>query len=519
MTTTPLKSSASTSSDVDLVRTRTSRARAGIIMVMIVAILAAAITRDWAMRQRLSVAAVPGTASGSSRSSLGSMNSFSLALLLGGLRGPLVMFLWSTSESQKADKNLEDFDTKVEWIRLLQPEFDTVHIFQVWNKAYNISVQMASLANKYTTILDALEYAKDVLRGRPDNINLTASVAQVYSDKLGNSAEKQYYTRRMRAETAEHQRKQRLDRSDPAWRPVEHDTLLDAQGNLLSAYITPTRQPRAGHTGLFNDGAELQYLKQYQPFPYGVPPMALAYNYYKQAQVLQRESKQKHAQLSDTVIDSRPGLTLKQWAESEGERGRRNELMAYGLPVPTERIEMEAPSIVLPANATPDAARIAEALDAYAVSARVAGDSITEYEDHLRLYPTGETTYESHIDGLIALREMSLADEAYLAAQSKTGQEKADLLAVAATHYRNAADQNYRILLRYYADDQMTAKHYPAGLTRERTKEIPAPELRRVYQQIMNEVKSAPFDPYAEDRAEYEAYINRAEQRLQSIGG
>ncbi len=93
------------------------------------------------------------------------MNSFALALLLGGLRGPLVMVLWSTSENQKVDKNLEDFDTKVEWIRLLQPEFDTVHLFQIWNKAYNISVQMASLPNRYAAILDALDM-KDVDRSR-----------------------------------------------------------------------------------------------------------------------------------------------------------------------------------------------------------------------------------------------------------------------------------------------------------------------------------------------------------------
>ena len=50
------------------------------------------------------------------------------------------MILWTSSESQKNEKDLEGFDTKVEWIRLLQPEFDTVHVFQVWNKAYNISV-------------------------------------------------------------------------------------------------------------------------------------------------------------------------------------------------------------------------------------------------------------------------------------------------------------------------------------------------------------------------------------------
>ena len=39
------------------------------------------------------------------------MNSFALALLLGGLRGPLVMFLWTSSETQKTERNLEDFDT------------------------------------------------------------------------------------------------------------------------------------------------------------------------------------------------------------------------------------------------------------------------------------------------------------------------------------------------------------------------------------------------------------------------
>ena len=65
------------------------------------------------------------------------------------------MYLWSTSETQKIDRDLADFDTKVEWIRLLQPEFDTVHLFQIWNKAYNISVLMASPADKYTTIMQA----------------------------------------------------------------------------------------------------------------------------------------------------------------------------------------------------------------------------------------------------------------------------------------------------------------------------------------------------------------------------
>ena len=63
------------------------------------------------------------------------------------LRGPLVMILWPSAEEQKTEKDLEDFDTKIELIRLLQAEFDTVHLFQIWSKAYNVSAQLASYSN------------------------------------------------------------------------------------------------------------------------------------------------------------------------------------------------------------------------------------------------------------------------------------------------------------------------------------------------------------------------------------
>jgi len=445
------------------------------------------------------------------------MNSFSLALLLGGLRGPLVMFLWSTSESQKADKNLEDFDTKVEWIRLLQPEFDSVHIFQVWNKAYNISVQMATLNNKYTTILDAIEYARQVLAGRPNNINLTVSMAQAYADKLGNSSEKLYYRGRVRAETLPHVLKQRLARNDPAWRPLEHGVILDESSNLLPEFVDPKWEKKSASGVDFNDGSELQYLVPYQPFQFGVSPIAIGYNYYKQAQVMQRFAKQRHTQLSDMVIDSRPGLTLKQWAEEEAERGRRAELRAYGLPLPVDSIDklaLETPSITLPTDREPNQKLIDEALDAYALIPRLADDSIAEYESHLKLYTGNWQTYESHVDTLIAMREMAIGDHDFLAAQFKIGEDRSKLLTSAADHYKKAANQNYRILLRYYADDQMATRHYPNGMNRTQTKELSSDQLRSVYGAIRAEVMNSGMDQYAEDRAEYETFINRAEQRI-----
>ena len=61
---------------------------------------------------------------------------------------------------------------------------------------------MASLSDKYTTILDALEYAASVLRERPDDINMVFQIGSIYFDKLGGSQEKAYYRPRVREDKA-----------------------------------------------------------------------------------------------------------------------------------------------------------------------------------------------------------------------------------------------------------------------------------------------------------------------------
>src|SRR5918993_5574477 len=180
---------------------------------------------------------------------------------------------------------------------MLQPEFDTVHIFQIWNKAYNISVQMASNANKYTTILDAIEYARSVDRERPNNINILYQIGSVYFDKLGGASEKQYYRKRVRDETMARAANPKVNRADPGWRPLKMDPMLDEKGNLL---------PDAKR--------EVPHLEAFQPYPYGLSPQAIGYSYFKRAQELQ-DNGQRHAQISDLVVDSRPGLSLRMWGE------------------------------------------------------------------------------------------------------------------------------------------------------------------------------------------------------------
>lgn len=328
--------------------TRNRGGRVFVAVLLIVSLFATAWTRDLviadhdAIRSRGRLVA----ASAANESSLSSMPSFATALLLGGLRGPLVMILWTSSENQKQQHDLQDFDTKVEWIRLLQPEFDTVHLFQIWNKAYNISVQMASLRNKYVTILDAIDYGQKVEKERPDDLNIITAVAMLYGDKLGTSQEHVYYRARIRRETQtliritfptarvdefkslagkfgwsekdsplesdprnqteqvviepmiarqlqpvftgsgvdySPETRRESQQNDPSWRRVRLDPLLDENGRILPALLVP-RYPRPADldaSAPWYDGSQLQFLKQYEPFPYGLSTLALAYNDYK----------------------------------------------------------------------------------------------------------------------------------------------------------------------------------------------------------------------------------------------
>ena len=498
--------------------------RIGIIVVLIVSLVLAGATRDWAEHLRRSSS--DQFADEATSTSLANMNSFALALLLGGLRGPLVMVLWTQSESLKNERNLEDFDTYVEWIRLLQPEFDTVHIFQVWNKAYNISVQMASLSNKYITILDAIDYARRVLAERPNDINMVYGIASIYFDKLGNSAEKNYYKARVRAESLPHASKQRLAKNDPGWRRLEEDPVLDVHGNILPELLRPryTRPANIPADSEWNYGSDLQYLKQYEPLPYGVSTFGLAYNYHKQAQVLQTVGHLHHANLSELVVDSRPALALKGWSEDEWELGRRIELKAFNITAPQgdERGPLELPTADLAID-TPfsDRAAVEQAVFGYDLAARVSADALTEYERHLRSYTTNFTTYQSHMDAMRSQQPLLRADRDYLKAMlaPASGDQRKALLDAAAKEYREAASKNLDLILHYYLPEEMSAQLLPKGVTRNDTAKLSIEQKLRIFFTMKALLVQRGFDAEAEDRGEYERYVQRCDARISRIEG
>lgn len=517
--------------------------RAPVIAVVVAGLVLSLAARQWALGQR----ARPGTAAAVSASgavdgvSIGRFDSYALALLLGGLRGPLVMVLWTSSEAQKSERNLEDFDTKVEWIRLLQPEFDSVHIFQVWNKAYNISVQMASLANKYVTIIDAIDYAQKVDDERPHNVNVLTAIAQVYFDKLGNSTEKAYYRQRVRAESLP--RPGDAQRQDAGFRRQDKDAVLDERGFLLPQFTTPTlstpvrANDKAPATTAPSplvdqlpavpdvyDGSELQFLKKFEPYPQGISPLAYGYNYYKRAQLLLASGKQKHLQLSDLVIDSRPALSLKTWAEEEWERGRRNEILGYGRKPEIERIPLEPVTAdVTPSTPVVNPKAIDDAIYNYDRTVQLGLAALAEYDRHLANFQQSMMTYRAHQDVIKGYVASSEADRDFLkATKLPAGPERTALLEGARKQYALAADIFALSALRYYSDDSVLAQVLPPSVTKYQLEFDPTRPVGELSSMAIRvdaaiRARSNEYDQYDEDRSEYLTYIRRNALRAASI--
>lgn len=533
----------------------------------------------------------PGSVSVGSQD-FGQFNSYTLGLLLGGLRGPLVMTLWSSSETQKSERNLDDINTKIELIGMLQPEFDTVHLFQIWNKAYNLSVQMSNLPSKYATILDAIEYANKRRGERSQNINLESGVASIYFDKLGNSSEKAYYRERVREETiaplgqvkfvfppdkredfirlardagADSRRytirpeggqqelltaRLRADYADrvipqfkgdrittetiaPRVSSISNrsirtslDPMLDAKGNILPQFATRGQSASTNDLDWRPQDGELSYLVRFEPFPYGVSPYALAYNYYKRSVSLQETLLQKHAQLSERVISSRPALSLKQWSEEELDRGRLAEMAQFGFAAQAETeaaLPYEMPAAALTLEQLSKTPLIEESIYSYNRAADLALKAVSEYDAHIQRYRDDSVTYVSHKAHSKAISELAKADSLYLQAGLASGDDRKRLATEAASHYNRAIALMSLNILAFYTPEEILEVALPKGYGKtdminafENAAAFPeqniAPAIETVYR-----ITDQPEFPAISEIQEYRTYSARAFVRLQGL--
>jgi hypothetical protein len=78
-------------------------------------------------------------------------------LSLVGSRGLVITMLWQAAIDKQKRNDFHEFEVLVRTITTLQPNFITPWIFQSWNIAYNVSVEMHSLGDMYFYIARGIE--------------------------------------------------------------------------------------------------------------------------------------------------------------------------------------------------------------------------------------------------------------------------------------------------------------------------------------------------------------------------
>lgn len=101
-------------------------------------------------------------------------------LLMGGLRGIAVDFLWARAITRHDEKKYYELLTINNLIAKLQPNFPAVWIFQSWNMAYNISREWDSPQYKWKWIYAGLEFAKKGAVKNPNNGDLFFELGYMY---------------------------------------------------------------------------------------------------------------------------------------------------------------------------------------------------------------------------------------------------------------------------------------------------------------------------------------------------
>jgi len=123
-----------------------------------------------------------------------------VTLILGGFRGPYVVYLWIKVEEEKQKKVHFDLIDRYTKIAALQSDYPEMWVFHAWNLAWNVSVQWQSLERKYQWIRRGIEFLREGYRKNPHSAQIVAEMARIYSDKLGRSQEAFYYRKRVQEE-------------------------------------------------------------------------------------------------------------------------------------------------------------------------------------------------------------------------------------------------------------------------------------------------------------------------------
>ncbi len=104
----------------------------------------------------------------------------------GGLRAPLLTYLWLRSQQLKSDGKFFDAQQLRDLICDLSPHFPGVWSFHAWDMAWNISVATHTPEERWMWVSNGIRLLRD--RGlyyNPDNLVLHKELSWIFFSKMG----------------------------------------------------------------------------------------------------------------------------------------------------------------------------------------------------------------------------------------------------------------------------------------------------------------------------------------------
>ena len=110
-----------------------------------------------------------------------------LRLALTGSRGIAVTMLWQAAIEKQKRNDFHEFEALVGAVTKLQPNFITPWIFQSWNIAYNVSVEMHGSGDMYFYIVRGIQLLAEGERRNKRSPDMRYQIAFYYQNKFGVS--------------------------------------------------------------------------------------------------------------------------------------------------------------------------------------------------------------------------------------------------------------------------------------------------------------------------------------------
>ncbi|MBN9122662.1 MAG: hypothetical protein J0I06_26530 [Planctomycetes bacterium] len=108
-------------------------------------------------------------------------------LALTGSRGFVVTGLWLSAIEKQKRNDFHEFEQRVQMVTKLQPNFITPWIFQSWNIAYNVSVEMQGSGDMYYYIVQGIRLLAEGERRNKRSPDMRYQIAFYYQNKFGVS--------------------------------------------------------------------------------------------------------------------------------------------------------------------------------------------------------------------------------------------------------------------------------------------------------------------------------------------